>query len=400
MLLLRSVILSSLKKDLSINSPSLIMKFTAILLATLSEASKATFVDHTDGGGVSQDFAVSDVNKPGLASVVDAVVGDLNNFDNLLAHNGNQGHCQPWGNQGGDLCREEKKLAVCSGYDEKYYLPYNSQAEVASKCLEETKCKGYTWDTSRARGKLKSIITSVDNSNTRWQCFKKQEGYCAASLGSDSLLSPIVNCKNGMAFDCANPPVSLGTTCYEECNNGTDCCWGSRACAEFTGKVAKDGSCMSEKACFQAGRKGVVGLISGASCVGHQACFATGHEGSVGDISVASCLGTNACMIAGSNGGSVGLISGASCVGEKACYATGSESGSVGDISLASCLGTNACNLLGSHGNVGVGDLSGCCTTPDKCYGGLPDDACPSDGKGITSEEAQVVSLLSINKMG
>ena len=170
------------------------MKLTAILLATLLEASKATVVSYTDGGGVRQDVAVSDVNKPGLAGLLYAVFSSatanlrgaesfaaydeadpLNYFDNLLATNGNQGYCQPWGNQGGDLCREEKMLAVCSGYDGSYYLPYKSEAEVARKCLEEPKCKGFTWDTTLGKGKLKSTVNSVYDSNRRWQCFKKQE---------------------------------------------------------------------------------------------------------------------------------------------------------------------------------------------------------------------------------
>ena len=76
----------------------------------------------------------------------------------------------------GVICAERKKtLAVCSGYDGKYYLPYKSEAEVASKCLEEPKCKGFTWDTKRAKGKLKSGISSVYNNNRRWKCFKKLE---------------------------------------------------------------------------------------------------------------------------------------------------------------------------------------------------------------------------------
>ena len=61
-------------QDKSITSTtSLIMKLTAILLATLLEASKATVVSYTDGGGVRQDVAVSDVNKPGLAGLLYAV---------------------------------------------------------------------------------------------------------------------------------------------------------------------------------------------------------------------------------------------------------------------------------------------------------------------------------------
>mmetsp|Transcript_12245 Transcript_12245/g.21485 ORF Transcript_12245/g.21485 Transcript_12245/m.21485 type:complete len:96 (-) Transcript_12245:636-923(-) len=84
------------------------LTLTAILIATRFGASKATVVDHTDGGGVSQDFAVFDVNKPDLASVVDAE-GPANanpfySFEWLEAKNGNDGYCLPWGNQGGEFC--------------------------------------------------------------------------------------------------------------------------------------------------------------------------------------------------------------------------------------------------------------------------------------------------------
>ena len=55
----------------------------------------------------------------------------------------------------------------------------------------------------------------------------------------------VVNCKDGDAFDNSESPKSLGKTCFEECNNGQDCCGGGpQACDYFTGKVAKDGSCM------------------------------------------------------------------------------------------------------------------------------------------------------------
>ena len=130
------------------------------------------------------------MNKPGLASVVDVDdANPLNSFDNLLATNGKQGYCQPWGSGGGDLCREEKTLAACSGYDGLYYLPYKSQAEVATKCLEEPKCKGFTWDTNLKKGKLKSRIDSVYGSNRRWNCFKKQEGVGSPLNSFDNLLA-------------------------------------------------------------------------------------------------------------------------------------------------------------------------------------------------------------------
>ena len=60
-------------------------------------------------------------------------------------------------------------------------------------------------------------------------------------------VDPVVNCKDGMAFDNSESPKSLGTTCFQECNDGKDCCGPSEsACAHLTGKVAKDGSCMGD----------------------------------------------------------------------------------------------------------------------------------------------------------
>ena len=46
--------------------------------------------------------------------------------------------------------------------------------------------------------------------------------------------------------DCVGG-MSSGQTCYAACNDGVDCCGPSNACKGFTGKVAKDGSCMGQE---------------------------------------------------------------------------------------------------------------------------------------------------------
>ena len=53
----------------------------------------------------------------------------------------------------------------------------------------------------------------------------------------------LVDCVSGLVRE-----TSSGQTCEEACNDGADCCGpaGANACFGFTGKVAKDGSCMGD----------------------------------------------------------------------------------------------------------------------------------------------------------
>lgn len=190
------------------------MNFAAIFITMLFGASKATIVNHTDGGGVPQDVndgvpqdAVSNMSRPGLASASAAMSPN------------------PSGQILSSAAPPKLRGAESFAADQPHPVEYNDQASV-------------------------------------------------------------VNCKEGDAFDNSESPKYLGKTCFEECNNGKDCCGGAQACDRFTGKVAKDGSCMGDYACYGAGMyPGSIGIISGASCVGKQACFLLGYSaGSVGNL--------------------------------------------------------------------------------------------------------------------
>jgi len=224
------------------------------------------------------------------------------------------------------------------------------------------------------------------------------------------IMASVVNCKDGMAFDNSESPKSLGTTCFQECNNGKDCCGPSEsACAHFNGKVAKDGSCMGDWACANADDAGTtwgsIGLISGTSCVGNYACdgFGFPHHDRVGDISGASCVGEAACYRVGYNGGRIGDISEGSCVGYYVCLYAGRFEGHVGDISEGSCVGDYVCDGLGEHGS--VGNLVNCCNQDVQCLERYIQNEADlrkycSSGKGTISREAQVPSFISENMIG
>lgn len=90
------------------------------------------------------------------------------------APNGKDGYCQPWGNGGGDLCREEPGLPACREVDNFYYLPKTCDEKCVNHlCTKEPKCAGYTWKKNPGRGKLKSTISSVYGGNTGYKCFVK-----------------------------------------------------------------------------------------------------------------------------------------------------------------------------------------------------------------------------------
>ena len=91
------------------------------------------------------------------------------------ALNNNDGYCQPWGNQGGDLCRDEPALSpACDGANNDAYLPITCDEDcVKILCHNEPKCKGYTWKKALGQGKLKSTISSVYGENNGYKCIVK-----------------------------------------------------------------------------------------------------------------------------------------------------------------------------------------------------------------------------------
>mmetsp|Transcript_12245 Transcript_12245/g.21484 ORF Transcript_12245/g.21484 Transcript_12245/m.21484 type:complete len:187 (-) Transcript_12245:79-639(-) len=120
-----------------------------------------------------------------------------------------------------------------------------SYAEVASKCLEEPKCKGFTWDPTLNKGKLKSRIDSVDGSNSRWSCFKKKEG--AVKACPQYYNNHKYQCSNNASCNCYEPRElrinrpQKGVDCYAcvipnyvpafQCKYPSDCDTNNSKCA-------------------------------------------------------------------------------------------------------------------------------------------------------------------------
>ena len=67
---------------------------------------------------------------------------------------------------------------------------------------------------------------------------KEKDSANLANVDAGEVVDPgTVDCVEGKE-------KSSGKTCYEACNNWVECCGGLKACFGFTGKVAKDKSCM------------------------------------------------------------------------------------------------------------------------------------------------------------
>jgi hypothetical protein len=187
-----------------------------------------------------------------------------------------------------------------------------------------------------------------------------------------------VNCNNGKVVG------NEAQTCFAACNDGQLCCGAggslgtyTNACSGFTGKVCKDGSCMSDQAGNPVCNGSTIPEVSGPSCVGLEACtYATITT----EVSGASCVGTFVCSemtaVSAVTGGScvglraclrcsAGTISGESCVGKQACNQLGQQ-GSVGNVSGASCVGQDACYQAGAGGG-SIGNIHGSCSGTNAC---------------------------------
>jgi hypothetical protein len=126
----------------------------------------------------------------------------------------------------------------------------------------------------------------------------------------------------------SNGVITNGETC------GVDCCYVDfeadiSPCFEFTGKVAKDGSCNGNQACSFAN----IPIVSGGSCVGQNACSATTADRVIGG----SCVGLLAC-----DSMTATTVSEGSCVGEEACFNLNSATA----LSAGSCVGDRVCAVF------------------------------------------------------
>jgi len=96
------------------------------------------------------------------------------------------GYCTPWGGGGGDLCRgvqpQPKGYQQCNDVDADFYHKNCNRSCMDEKCASfghrgdtggtEDLCKGYTWDKTQNRGKLKSTIGGLTN-DSRYECNMK-----------------------------------------------------------------------------------------------------------------------------------------------------------------------------------------------------------------------------------
>jgi len=96
------------------------------------------------------------------------------------------GYCTPWGGGGGDLCRgkqpQPKGYHACNDVDADFYHKNCNRRCMDEKCASfghqgdtggtEDLCKGYTWDKTKNRGKLKSTIGGLTN-DSRYECNMK-----------------------------------------------------------------------------------------------------------------------------------------------------------------------------------------------------------------------------------
>jgi len=260
----------------------------------------------------------------------------------------------------------------------------------------------------------------------------------AFALGSSTvncaLAENVVKCVGGFVVNDDGSPsaTSCFTECADKCCSSTGESGGANACPGFTGSVCRDGSCIGQLACEDAGNDGgFIGLIEGASCVGLEACYRAGHEGRVDSIKDASCVGTKPCFYAGQGGGHVNSITDASCVGTSACQYAG-MSGRVDSIKDASCLGTSSCAAAGygGEGGEGVNSIKGascvgtsacadlgrgagayitsvnnCCKTDEECRGDRTDAYLPADCAAppvpvTTNPSDKPTPMVSVNPSG
>ena len=157
-------------------------------------------------------------------------------------------------------------------------------------------------------------------------------------LQSDALCTQgYVDCSYGDTSD----NIPCATACYDSTSGSYKCCSGLNACADFTGRVCKDGTCSGNNACFHAKIPIVVN-----SCIGVTACFVVGYNP----------------YGAGNNVGN--FIN--SCTSFASCsqVAYGSEGG-VGNLE-GSCTADRACQSLGSVAEV-TSNLKDCCTSDREC---------------------------------
>jgi len=77
-----------------------------------------------------------------------------------------RGYCTPWGNDGGDLCREWPTNPHCSDVDKSdFYHNFAGShfSEAHRKCTEiGPLCQGFTWNMVTDRYKLKSAINGMN----------------------------------------------------------------------------------------------------------------------------------------------------------------------------------------------------------------------------------------------
>jgi len=85
---------------------------------------------------------------------------------------GGRGWCTPWGDDGGDLCKEQPGLAACDQADGKFYLQncVGNKDCVSKLCRKEPSCKGFTQRVTDGAFKLKSQITAVTQHGS-YRCF-------------------------------------------------------------------------------------------------------------------------------------------------------------------------------------------------------------------------------------
>ena len=135
---------------------------------------------------------------------------------------------------------------------------------------------------------------------------------------------------------------------------------GTGACASFSGKVCKDGSCDGIKSCYQATIPWVVNSCKG----GDYACREADNVGNI----VNSCQGPAACYELGHPGGKVGEIRD-SCIGERACVYISYGDGQVGNI-VNSCNAKQACESVADQdfSLPNQGDIVDQCNTYKSCY--------------------------------
>jgi len=192
-------------------------------------------------------------------------------------------------------------------------------------------------------------------------------------IGHEAVAAPVASKLDVGFVDCFDGFVRddfLGVTCEDACDG--NCCVGYLACNFFRGRVAKDGSCNDDYACYDADigevsgqscvgryscKNAIASSITDSSCIGEQACRTLDSQGERLNVSDGSCAGYNACYYVGFFGFFGPSVS-ASCIGDNSCHYAGFFFGSVGDL-VGSCNGDSACKDMGFYGSVG-NVMNGC----------------------------------------